>query len=203
MGYDFHITRRNDWADEGNDITAEEWLAYIRSDPELTLTGTNGPYYAVWSGASQHSEPWLDWSRGQVYTKNPDSPLIDKMIAIAHNLSGTVQGDDGEVYDETAQRQHGDHTPRQATHTFRQRVLSWLSRWHLSRTVSVAHAPLPFRVGDQVRDTWGLEHTVTAIDPTPEHGMGIIRTRRADGSEFGHMMVAHGLVPVKPRMQQT
>lgn len=43
MGYDFHITRWNDRADEGNDITAEEWLDHVRSDAELTLTSANGP----------------------------------------------------------------------------------------------------------------------------------------------------------------
>lgn len=106
MGYDLHITRRDDWSDEGSDITAEEWLQYVRSDPELKITGTNGPCHAVWSGRSEHSEPWLDWASGQIYTKNPDSPLIDKMISIAEQLGATVQGDDGEIYDEKSSDSH-------------------------------------------------------------------------------------------------
>ncbi len=100
MGYDLHITRREDWSDEGFDITAEEWVQYVHKDPELKIKGVNGPCYAVWSGQSEHSEPWLDWANGQIYAKNPDSPLIDKMIAIAKQLGATVQGDDGEIYDE-------------------------------------------------------------------------------------------------------
>lgn len=202
MGYDFHISRRNDWADEGGDITAEEWLDYVRSDRELTLAGAIGPYYAVWCGASEHSEAWLDWSRDRIYTKDPDSPLIDKMIAIARRLGATVQGDDGEVYDEMTEGQDACRTPHQPTPTFKQRVAGWFARLRPSRAIPVGHEPLPFRVGDQVRDPWGHQHTVTEIDPTAEHGMGIIRTRRADGSELGHMMVAHGLVPVEQRKQQ-
>jgi len=195
MGYDFHITRRSDWADEGNDITAEEWLAYVRDDAGLTLSGTGGPYYAVWRGPSGHSEPWLDWSHGRIYTKNPDSPLIDKMIEIAERLGATVQGDDGEIYDRKARGQHVGHAPCQPPMTFRQKIAGWFSRLRPSRTVATAHVPLPFGVGDRVRDTWGHEHTVTAIDPTAERGMGLIRTRRSDGTELAHMMIAHGLVP--------
>ena len=38
MGYDLHITRRKDWADEsGPEITAEEWLSYIATDRSLRL----------------------------------------------------------------------------------------------------------------------------------------------------------------------
>jgi len=38
MGYDLHITRRDDWSDQGHDITSDEWLKLIAADPELTLT---------------------------------------------------------------------------------------------------------------------------------------------------------------------
>ncbi len=195
MGYDFHITRRSDWAATGDDITTEEWLAYVREDAELTLTSTNGPYHAVWIGPSRQSEPWLDWSRGQIYTKNPDSPLIDKMIEIAERLDATVQGDDGEIYDKGAKGPNSDYTPRQPTLTLRKRVAGWLNRLRPLRKASITHEPLLFGVGDRVRDPWGNEHTVTAIDPTAEHGMGIIRTQLSDGTEVAHMMIAHGLVP--------
>jgi hypothetical protein len=97
MGYDLHITRRKNWSSSGNDIAAE-WLAYVAQDPELSLWPENSPYMARWSGKSKHSDPWLDWFQGNVYTKNPDEALIDKMIHIARALNAKVQGDDGEIY---------------------------------------------------------------------------------------------------------
>lgn len=196
MGYDLHITRRSDWADTGNDISAEEWLNYIRGDPELTLASRNGAYHAVWDGPPEDAEPWLDWSQGQIYSKNPDAPLINKMISIAEKLKATVQGDDGEIYDERSQPQDDGRAPRQPALSLRQRVTALFTRWLPSRRSLITHEPLPFNVGDRVRDTWGHEHIVTAIDPTAEHGMGVIRTRRSDGTKLGHMMIAHGLVPV-------
>lgn len=99
LGYDLHITRREDWSDTDSDISAEEWLRYVESDPELRICFEQGQYFAVWC-ASLH-DSWLDWSDGQIYSKNPDSPLINKMIKIAQQLGANVQGDDGELYDET------------------------------------------------------------------------------------------------------
>jgi hypothetical protein len=48
-------------------------------------------------------------------------------------------------------------------------------------------------VGVKVRDPWGNEHTVISIDPKAAHGMGVIRTRRSDGTEHAYAMIAHGL----------
>ena len=98
MGYDLHITRRNDWSATGNDITATEWLAYVKRDPELSLWPENGAHMARWSGKSEHSDPWLDWFEGNIYTKNPDKAFIQKMVHIADVLGAKVQGDDGEIY---------------------------------------------------------------------------------------------------------
>jgi hypothetical protein len=53
---------------------------------------------ARWSGKSKHSDPWLDWFKGNIYTKNPDEALTGKMIHIARELGAKVQGDDGEMY---------------------------------------------------------------------------------------------------------
>lgn len=52
---------------------------------------------------------------------------------------------------------------------------------------------LPFGVGDGVRDTWGHEYTLTAIDPAANHGLGEIRLKRDDGEVIAHAVVAHGL----------
>jgi len=84
MGYDLYITRRKSWSDEGNEITAGECLAYVERDTELGLRPEDGPHFAEWRGGS--SDSWLDWSDGQICTKNPEAPLIEKMVAIARQL---------------------------------------------------------------------------------------------------------------------
>jgi hypothetical protein len=190
MGYDLHITRRKRWPDKGNDISADEWLAYVRRDQELRLQPENGPYFAEWISASQLDGSWLDWSNGEIYTKNPEAALIDKMVAIARQFGGTVQGDDGEIYD------GGSDKPRQLPLSLGERLRAWFTRLRPRHSVKIEHEPLPFDVGDRVRDSWGNEHTVIQIDPRAEHGLGVIRTRRDNGSELAHIMIAHGLKPV-------
>jgi hypothetical protein len=99
MGYDLHITRAKfHFENEGAWITADEWLRYVESDPDLKLAGYNGEYFALWSGKSEYPDPWLDWFQGNIYTQNRDAPLIDKMVEIAKKLDAKVQGDDGETY---------------------------------------------------------------------------------------------------------
>jgi hypothetical protein len=100
MGYDLHITRADCWAEnEGREITRDEWFALVGADPELTLDPVNGDDYALWNGRSRYPDPWLNWWRGNISTKNPDKPIIAKMIQIATKLGARVQGDDGEFYD--------------------------------------------------------------------------------------------------------
>ena len=99
MGVDFHITRAEFWADnEDAPITAEEWLEYVKADPELELVSENRPHYTLWLGASAHAEPWLDWRGGDIWTKYPDTALYLKMLDIAKCFGATVQDDDGTVY---------------------------------------------------------------------------------------------------------
>src|SRR5688572_10754634 len=99
MGLEFHITRAEFWAEnEANQITAEEWLAYLASDPELNLDTWNGKYHALWSGSSAYQEPWLDWFQGNVSTKWPDTALYRKMLKVAAALSAQEQDDEGTVY---------------------------------------------------------------------------------------------------------
>jgi hypothetical protein len=39
MGYELHITRREDWPDDGPSISFDEWMAVVNADPELRLGG--------------------------------------------------------------------------------------------------------------------------------------------------------------------
>jgi hypothetical protein len=98
MGYNLHIIRRNNWEEKGNDITSEEWLLLVANDTELQLQPANGPFFVIWKGSINPGLYWLNWSNGEITTKNPDDALIDKMVTIAHHLGAKVQGDDGEVY---------------------------------------------------------------------------------------------------------
>lgn len=114
MGYDLHITRKEDWYDEepNNDISLEEWLAYIHSaGSELELSDASWvkvpgsetesqvvPGFCKWTAHPSDERPYFDYFRGSISTKNPDDPTTRKMLSMASQLNAKVQGDDGEVY---------------------------------------------------------------------------------------------------------
>ena len=119
MGYELHIVRKKNFDDfeEESDIYLDEWLSFVEADPELELTNgyvikipgmenefQNIPGFCIWNAhPTMKGEecPWLDYGFGGISTKHPDDYLIQKMISIAANLKGKVQGDDGELYDES------------------------------------------------------------------------------------------------------
>ena len=100
MGYDFHITRKEHWADyEGPRISLEEWTAYAGSDIDLKPDSDN-PGAENWI-VTNHDGPcplWWD-ANGEIIAKNPEQSMVEKMVAIANALGARVLGDDGEVYD--------------------------------------------------------------------------------------------------------
>jgi hypothetical protein len=119
MGYDVHITRADRWTHaESSPITLDEWLAYVRSDPEMRLDGyadaplsdgsvlrAESPGLSVWTEYSgdghDSNHAWFDWEKGRVVVKNPDEEILRKMHVIAVHFGARVQGDEGETYDET------------------------------------------------------------------------------------------------------
>ena len=127
MGYDLHITRRKDWSAEGSEITADEWMAYVRTDPELQPFPVNGSHFIIWSGQSTIQESWLDWSEGCIYSKHPDRALVAKMLVIARHFGATVQGDDGETYTDADESPEAPNAPPvafvQKRWPFRKRML--------------------------------------------------------------------------------
>ena len=92
MGYDLQITRAEKFFNSlENPIALEEWLDYVTRDPTLTLRGEDE---ALWSGdqacgKSEYPDAWLQWLNGYIYTKNPDLPLIRKMVLIARDLNAS------------------------------------------------------------------------------------------------------------------
>jgi hypothetical protein len=98
MGHELHITRRKVWSDKGDSIQFEEFVNCVRNDPEFTHPGRNGEEFAEWRSAKTGCESWLWYYDGNIYTKNPEPELINKMVAIAKILKATAQGDDGEIY---------------------------------------------------------------------------------------------------------
>jgi hypothetical protein len=185
MGYDLHITRRKDWSTTGNDISADEWLAYVEKDPELSLWPTNGPHMVRWSGGGKHPELCLDWFQGNIYAKNPEPALIDKMIQIADALGAKVQGDDAEIY------RNGQDTPIYPQPSTFDRLLNWLRARRPTRRVKPIRPP--FEVGDRVLDAYGKVATVIQIDPKSNNNLGKVMVRYEDGRELSFMLIASGL----------
>jgi hypothetical protein len=187
MGYDLHITRRKDWSDENDrSISLDEWHSYVESDPELRMDDSLGEHFAVWSGPSAHELPWLAWANGNIDSKNPDQPLIRKMIAVAAALGASVQGDDGERYDQSEAPEPGPSPG------LLERTKALWSRVTARPLNPLDPSELSFTVGDRVRDVFGNHATVTAIDLRVEHGAGAITVKYDDGRIVQSMAVAHG-----------
>jgi hypothetical protein len=104
MGYNLHITRGDVSSEKVSpEITVEEWLEYIRGDSELQLVEGSVSYKVKWTGPGSEPYMWLAWSHGNIYTKGPDKPLLEKMLVIAKHFGARVQGDDGEYYEDSSQ----------------------------------------------------------------------------------------------------
>jgi hypothetical protein len=102
MGWEIHITRAAQWPEsDRHPITADEWLALVEADPELTIDPRdNGPYFALWLRHRINDDhPWFDWFQGRIETKYPDRKTLGKALQIAKHFGAQVQGDDGEVYE--------------------------------------------------------------------------------------------------------
>lgn len=104
MGYDLHITRAPEWAENrGNEIEVDEWLAIAQDDPELNLDPKHGPYAVSWTSGVSAESGWFDWYDGNVFTTDPGKATVDKMLNLATRMAGVVQGDEGELYQSAEQ----------------------------------------------------------------------------------------------------
>lgn len=116
MSYSVHITRAEFWAEnEGAEISADEWLELVGTDPELTRDEMNGPFFVVLNESRERKESWLDWSEGNVSANYPNRVLQRKMLEIAERLDARLQGDDGEIYQTIGDFPASVRLPDQAT----------------------------------------------------------------------------------------
>ncbi len=121
MGYDIHITRQENWfdEDEAQNISLNEWEYLVTNDTEMRLdnfaeaTTSNGETIrveseglSVWTKYSgdglNGNHAWFGYSQGSIVVKNPDDEIINKMLDIAVQLNGKVQGDNGEIYERSS-----------------------------------------------------------------------------------------------------
>ena len=178
MGYELHITRkRYYWDDGSDDISEAEWAAIIGSDPELEPYPGIGPHGARWNGKSEYPDPWFNWFEGRISTKNPDEPIILKMLKIAKELGAKVQGDDGEVYTSPSDYYYEDESVDYEPDHPDERI---------------AIEPPPFKVGDIVLDQ-GYEAKVIKLNPKANNGAGEIQIQFDNGVIQKRLFLAHVL----------
>ena len=200
MAYDIHLVRTENWLEASSaPIARSDVDALIAGDPELEWsttdyvdmsddTGAVTRYWMIrWRGQSCF---W--WYRDQIQCSGPDEAQVRKLVQMARALGAFAVGDEGETYP-LAQT---NAPTAQSAASLGERVAAWFARLFPQRRPVIEHPPLLFGVGDRVRDPWGHEHKVISIDPNAEHGLGVIRTRRNDGTEHAQAMIAHGLEPV-------
>jgi hypothetical protein len=120
MSYDVYITRKTySWDEEGPEISLAEWLAVVNADPEMewdanpgarpddaSMLRTERERLWVWTAYSHHDEgadyAWFAYENGNIVVTNADPEIVCKMWSLAQALSAKVQGDNGEIYDSSA-----------------------------------------------------------------------------------------------------
>lgn len=123
MGYNIHVTRKENWFDEdGPNISIDEWSTLVEGDAEMRMDGyaeatmSGGGKFrvesdglAVWVAYSGHDEnrnmAWFDFDGANIVVKNPDVEILKKMWRIAQKLEARVQGDECELYDQNGEPQ--------------------------------------------------------------------------------------------------
>lgn len=104
-------------------IGRDEWLAMLDADPELSRAADSDDdmLAGTWKG-----ETIFWFTDGEVRCKNPDQPVICKIVEIAERLKATVQGDDGEIYRENGTAFQPESGPSRApTTSLLSRIRAW------------------------------------------------------------------------------
>lgn len=128
MGYDLHITKKDNWFDDEPQISPDEWKGIVDSDHSLKLSGKavastpdgsiieyKNNLLAEWSEHPTINPVWFDFRNGNIVVKNPDGHILSKMLDISKILDAKVRGDEGEVY--TLKDTHGIEIHSNASHS--------------------------------------------------------------------------------------
>lgn len=110
MGYEVHISRKNDFDnyDEESNITMDEWRAMVDAADDLTWEPAPGAEipgnfeYCYWLKHPEQDEsnrPWFQFYGGSVSTKWTDTASLRLMLRMAEALKGRMHGDEGEFYE--------------------------------------------------------------------------------------------------------
>lgn len=121
-------------------ITAEEWLEFVSSRPELKLADSESFITAILDGDENLTLHYSPGS-GSVFTKNPEGPrIIAYMASIAPDLRGVVTGDEGESYTkESDWGTKADWEPRPKRRPWWRRELSPGKRIILGITIAIVY----------------------------------------------------------------
>ncbi len=190
MSYNLHITRAKRWPDsKRHPIGADEWLAVVAADPELTPALNHGPCFVFWNLKKEEKwGPWLNWHSGKIFAKNPEEGFVDKMVEIAKKLNATVQGDDGEYYPGRHARPYV--IAESVLEKLRDRLaqLAGKVRWFPRRIWPLVRpAPCDFYVGQKVQDHLGREALVFKIDRRSPTGTAVVSIRYPSGMQVHHV----------------
>jgi hypothetical protein len=122
MGYNLHISRRDEWGNPvPNDITYADWKRLADADPDFEVCGhaswvvnavlieEDGPEpspreevvesYDCYGLLTSSSYPSFDYHGGRVVVRGPDDAVTArKIVEVAAKLGAVVQGDEGEYY---------------------------------------------------------------------------------------------------------
>lgn len=115
MGYDLHITRKQDWSqEEGPTISREEVVAYFDSIDDFQVASeysNDGEMMFAWMGSPERGWVMHIDDEGELLSKNPSEDLVRRLWLIAQDLGAQLHGDDGELYrqDGTGCHEGEDH----------------------------------------------------------------------------------------------
>ncbi|MBY8873275.1 hypothetical protein K7640_15680 [Micromonospora sp. PLK6-60] len=104
MGYELHISRAEEYYDsEEHPVALDEWLSYAESNSTLRVGGWLGwdedrqPIYEY--TCADGSVVSLTWFEGAIEIKGHfDGDAYREFGALAEDLRGNLQGDEGERY---------------------------------------------------------------------------------------------------------
>jgi hypothetical protein len=99
-----NVTRKADPLGEGPEITRDEWLELVSSDPDLSLERPSDAFagdkteYAAWKGYPGGYTAWFGFADGNISVKGIDDAILAKLRQFARRLDANIISDEGEQF---------------------------------------------------------------------------------------------------------